>query len=333
LFGDEEAKLIKRRTKNQKAYELYLNGRFHRNKMVPEAFFKAIEYFNKAVEMEPGYAEAYASLAVTYFYFLVYNILPPDDCVPQLTETVQKALELDNNSAEAYLAKGMLHFYYQWNFNDAEAAFRKSIECNPNHGEAHASYAIILGFLGKHGDARKHAKKALEIDPFSISTNYYAGWAYFVTGDYELMGKLGKKMIELEPPFLGHAFLGFEHWIASRFKDAAIEFELSTGQKITHTYAWLGCIHGIMGEKDKAKDILDKLSEMGKNQYIGAYNNGLIYLGMGEHDLAFKWFNWGCDKQHDGALLFLKQKFKLLPGLKKDARMDELIKKFNLPNY
>lgn len=67
--------------------------------------------------------------------------------------------------------------------------------------------------------------------------------------------------------------------------------------------------------------------ELGKNQYVGFYNIGLIYLGMGENDLAFEWFTKGCDEQHDGVLLFLKQKFKILPGLKKDSRMDELIKK------
>ena len=332
LFGDKKAKLIKRSTENQEAYELYLNGRFHRNKMAPEAFFKAIEYFNKAVEIEPEFAEAHAGLAVTYFYFLIYNILPPDGCVPQLTETVQNALELDDTIAEAYLAKGMLHFYYHWDFKKAESAFRKSIEFNPNHGEAHASYGIILGFLHQNSEARKQAKIACELDPFSVATNYYAGWAYFLTGDTKLMGNQGRKMIELEPPFLGHAFIGFEHWVAGRLEDALIEFDLSTGQMLTHTFAWLGCVYGIMGENEKATGVIDKLWELGKNQYVGAYNLGLINLGMGNYDLAFKWFNKGCDEQHDGALLFLKQKFKVLQGLKKDPRMDRLIEKFGLPD-
>ena len=331
LFGDKKLKLIKRSTENQEAYELYLNGKFHRNKMVPEAFFKAIEYFYKAIEIEPEYAEAYAGLAVTYFYLLIYNILPPDGCVPQLTETVQKALELDKTIAEGHLAKGMLNFYYLWNFKEADSAFGKSVELNPNHGEAHAAYGIILGIMGKYTEAKKHAKKAFELDPFSIATNYYIGWVYFLTGDFALMGNRAKKMLELEPPFLGHAFIGFEHWVAGRFKEAAIEFELSTGQKMTHTYAWLGCVYGLMGEEKKAKDIINKLWEMGKNQYVGAYNIGLIYLGMGENNLAFEWFNKGCDEQHDGALLFLRQKFKVLQGLKKDPRMDDLIKKFGLP--
>ena len=332
LFEKKKARLIKRSTENHEAYELYLNGRFHRNKMVPQSFFKAIEYFNQAIEIEPEFAEAYAGLAVTYFYFLIYNILPPDGCVPQLTETIQKAIELDENIAEVYLAKGFLDFYYRWNFREAESAISKSIELNPNHGEAHASYGIILGLIGKYSEARKHAIKALELDPFSVATNYYTGWAYFLTGDTDLMGNQGRKMIELEPPFLGHAFLGFEHWVEGRFKDALVEFDLATGQKITHTYAWLGCVYGIIGEKKKANDIINKLWELGKNQYVGAYNIGLINLGMGENDLAFEWFNKGCDEQHDGALLFLKQKFKVLQGLEKDPRMDKLIEKFGLPD-
>ena len=331
LFGDKQANLIKRSTENQEAYELYLNGRFHRNKIAPEPLFKAIEYFNKAIEIEPEYAEAYAGLAVTYFYLLIYNILPPDGCEPQLTETAQKALELDNTIAEGHLAKGVLNFWNRWDFKEAESAFRKSVELNPNHGEAHGLFSMILGIMGKYAEAIKHAKKAYELDPFSVSTNYYIGWAYFLTSDFDLMARQGKRMIELDPPYLGHAFLGFEHWVAGRFKEAVIELELATGQKMPVTYAWLACVNGILGEKEKAKDILNKLLELGKNQYIGAYNIGLIYLGMGENDLAFEWFNKGCDEQHDGILFFLKQKFKVLQGLKKDARMDELIAKFGLP--
>jgi hypothetical protein len=87
-----------------------------------------------------------------------------------------------------------------------------------------------------------------------------------------------------------------------------------------------------MGDRTKAQGIINNLWELGENQYIGAYNIGLIYLGMREYNLAFEWFNRGCDEQHDGALLFLKQKIKVLQGLEWDPRMDELIQKFGLPD-
>ena len=252
LFGGKKGKFIKQKAANQEAYQLYLNGRFHRNKMLPESFFKAIEYYNKAIDIESDYPEAYAGLAVTYFYLLIYHILPPDGCVPQLTETVQKALELDKTIAEGHLAKGMLNFYYRWDFKEAEDAFRKSVELNPNHGEAHASFGMILGIVGKYTEAKKHAKKAFELDPFSIPTNYYIGWVYFLTSDFSLMGNQGRIMIELEPPFLGHAFIGFEHWMAGRFKEAAKEFDFATAHGLPMIYAWLGSVYGIMNMKGKS---------------------------------------------------------------------------------
>jgi tetratricopeptide (TPR) repeat protein len=75
-----------------------------------------------------------------------------------------------------------------------------------------------------------------------------------------------------------------------------------------------------------------KLKKLSNQQYVGAYNTGLIYLGMGRYDEAFNYFNLGIEQQHNGLLFFLKQNFRVLPGLKKDPRMEEIIAKLELPD-
>lgn len=333
LIGEEKDSLIKRGTENQEAYQLYLNGLYHRNKTTPEGFFTAIEYFKRATKVNPNYAEAYSGMAVTYFYLYNYSILPPHECIPQLSKAVERTLELDNANAEGHLAKGMLNFWYRWDFDKAEIAYRRSVELNPNHAEAHANFGMFLGMMGRRAEAHVHAEKARELDPFTaLPTLTYIGWIYFLTGDFDLLEELTETILELDSPWFGHAFLGFKYWMAKRYQEAVSEFELSTRAKLPLTHAWLGCVLGIMGEKEKAQSVINTLHEMGKHQHIGAYNLGLIYLGMGENDKAFEHFNIGCDKEHDGILLFLKQKFKLLPGLKGDPRMDDIVAKFGLPD-
>jgi len=331
LLGKKDLSLVKLSTYNQEAYQLYLKGKYHRNKETPDGFLKAAEYFKKAIELEPKFAEAYSGLAFTYCLFLFYSILPPDECIKPFTKEVQKALELDEASAEVHLAKGFMNFWYHWNFKDAEYHFREAIKLNPNHAEVYAYFGVVLAMLGKRKEALIHTQKALELDPFSISINFYAGWSYFLTGDFDLMFNIGEKMLELEPPWIGHTFIGFKHWMAGRFKDVVPEFEKGTRSQLSLTYAWLGCILGIIGEEEKAQNIINQLLEASKKQYVGAYNIGFIYLGMGKTDKAYEWFKMGCNEQHDGVLLFLNQKFKVLPGLKKDELMSEIINKLGLP--
>lgn len=95
-------------------------------------------------------------------------------------------------------------------------------------------------------------------------------------------------------------------------------------------FTWLGCLYGITGQHKKALEVIEKLDELSNHQYVGAYNTGLINLGKEKYDEAFKWFNTGIE-QHDGILFSLKQKFKVLPVLKKGPRMDEIIAKLGLP--
>src|ERR1700736_5737271 len=116
LTGAEQHAIVARPTENSEAYQLYLKGRYFGNKLTPDGFQKAIEYFQQAIEKDPAYALAYAGLADSYEMLGFWGVLPPQEMWPKAKAAALKALELDNNLAEAQVALGWVSFTYDWDW-------------------------------------------------------------------------------------------------------------------------------------------------------------------------------------------------------------------------
>ena len=91
---------------------------------------------------------------------------------PELNYSLAKAIELDPKLGEAYATLGFLQTVHKWQWREAEANFKRSIELNPGYATAHHWYAILLGIEGRFEEAKAEMQKALDIDPTSF--NYLA---------------------------------------------------------------------------------------------------------------------------------------------------------------
>jgi serine/threonine-protein kinase len=119
LLGEEKADLLRRYTDNPQAYEFYLKGRYFYNKYTADDFQKAIECFEKAIEIEPEYAPAYAGIGFCYGTLFYFGIIAPHEIVPKWRTLINKALEIDDRLADAYLSQASISFYYDWDFAKA----------------------------------------------------------------------------------------------------------------------------------------------------------------------------------------------------------------------
>lgn len=260
-----------------------------------------------------------------------HNIVSPENW-SKVLEAAQTCLTLDKNNSEGLQGLGFYKFWFEWKFSEGEVVFKKAIDLNPNDADSLSSYAMLLAICGRNREAETNANKAIQLDPLSIVVRYLTGWTFFLTDDFSRMYEQGLKIMELDSgSALGYGLVAYHSWLNSDYEEAIRILESVPVKNVPLIYAWLGCLYGITGQHEKALDVIEKLNELSNHQYVGAYNSGLIYLGMERYDEAFKWFNSGID-QHDGVLFFLKQKFKVLPGLKKDLRMDEIIAKLGLPD-
>ena len=119
LSSADEAKLTKTYTNNPDAYQLYLKGNFYRTKYTEEGFQKGIEYYQKALEIDPNYALAYHDIAAAYDFANDFY-LPPKQAMPKAKAAALKALELDEKLAETHYLLGKIVFWYEWDWPAAE---------------------------------------------------------------------------------------------------------------------------------------------------------------------------------------------------------------------
>src|SRR5206468_7769599 len=110
---------------------------------------KAIDYFQQAVEADPTYALAYAGLADCYNLMSAYGVLSPIDSVPLAKAAAVKALKIDSMLAEGHEALAHVKMLYDWDWEGAEAEFKRAMELNPNYATAHQRYAIQLSVVGR----------------------------------------------------------------------------------------------------------------------------------------------------------------------------------------
>ncbi len=198
LFGDDEKNIAKIYTTDRKAYEAYLKGRFYWNKRNEENLLKAIEYFEQAIELDPGYALAYCGLADSFSLLPNYGVLPSREAIPKARRAAEKAVGINPLLAESHTSLGYV-LKSEWKFSEAEKEYQRSIELNSNYAVAHHWYGDLLFRLERPAEAEKQFEIGLEIDPLSEIMNRNFGDMLYMWGKYEKAEKQIRKALEINP--------------------------------------------------------------------------------------------------------------------------------------
>ena len=148
LSGVEQEQLSKRYTTNPEAHQDYLQGRFHSRTNLPEDLEKAVEYFNSAINKDPGYALAYAGLADAYHAQAVYSGRSVEGFYQQELSAAQRALELNDTLSEAHTVMGAIKAMDGWDWAAGEEHLTRALELNPNDIRAYQVKGSILGSKG-----------------------------------------------------------------------------------------------------------------------------------------------------------------------------------------
>ncbi len=149
------------------AYEAYMNGKGHWNRLAPEDLELAREYFERALEIAPDYALGHVGLAQLWSGLQQMGLASPVEAAPRIRESVAAALAADSTIAEAHLAEATLRTWTEWNWEAGEAAFLRAIELNPSYADARIFYAHLLSHLNRKEEALEQARLAVEIEPVS----------------------------------------------------------------------------------------------------------------------------------------------------------------------
>src|SRR5688572_25743590 len=153
------------------AYNLALQGRFFLERRSRKDLERAVEYFRRSFERDPGYAPAWAGLSEAYARQADNGFVPVADGYRRAREAAEKALALDPQLVDAHLAMGWIQTTYDWDWAAADASFRKALDLEPGSAQALRSAGIQAMTLGRWNEAIDLANKTIERDP--LRPNYY----------------------------------------------------------------------------------------------------------------------------------------------------------------
>lgn len=277
---------------NTEAYILYLRGRQFWNKRSEDGLKKAIQFFEETIKIDPDYARAYAGVADSYAALALLELMAPNEAYPKAREAVLNALALDPNLAEAHTSLGLIQFQYDWNWQKAEQEFHKAIHINPNYAPAHHFYADYLKALGRFDEALVEIEKARELDPLSLAINTGVGHVLYLSRQYDKAIEEYRRAVELDPNFMAtHLWFGRPYLEKGMYPEALAELEtaVSLSGESTLALAMLG--HGLAsaGQKEEAQQILEKLKERAKSQYVPSYWIAVVYNSFKDKQQVITW--------------------------------------------
>jgi serine/threonine protein kinase/tetratricopeptide (TPR) repeat protein len=331
LADEDEKKLTKHSTENTEAYQLYLKGRFYWNKRKTDDLQKAVDYFNHAIDKDPGYALAYAGLASTYAVLPEYSGMPASNFLPKAEMAAKKALALDATLAEPHAALGGFASY-QWDWAGAERECQQAIALDPNNPTAHHWYSNCLVVQGKFEEALSESKRAQELDPLSIViTVNVADVLQYMQRNDQAIEQL-HKALELDSNFPGaRKELGDVYAQQGKWDEAIVELQKVrqiVGSNNPFAIGDLGSIYARAGKKSEAINILNHLLELSKQGYSLSVEIASVYAGLGYTEEAFEWLEKGYIEQNY-SLAYLKIGYEW-DTIRSDSRYTAMLRKIGL---
>ena len=329
LTGEEQKRLGKRHTENNEAYQLYLKGLYHWNRRTLQ---RAVACFEQALEIDPGYALAWAGIADCYSRYGAYELHSTKEAVPRAKEAALRALEIDNSLADPHACLGLMKGYYDWDWAGADREFQRAIELNPNSAIAHYSFALPLVAMKRTDDAVAHARRGLEIEPLSPVIHTNLGGMLLAAGRCDEAIEVYRKGIELDPSF--HA----THWcLATAYEQKGMYAEalaecqealrFSGGSPLC--LGWLGRAYANSGQREEALKALGELEEQSKRRYVAPFNLAVVYLGLGETEQAFEWLEKAREDRSFWLIYYIRVAT-FIEGIRSDPRFAELLRRMNL---
>jgi tetratricopeptide (TPR) repeat protein len=319
-------------TSNIEAYNLYLKGLFYWNKWSADYAKKALEYYRRAIDLEPQFALAYSAISACYVFLAAIGYISSKSAYTLAKEYATKSLELDSQLSESHLSLAMVKFFLDWDWIEAEKYFNKSIELNPGSAVAYHNYSLFLSAMGRFSENIEVAEKACQLDPLSLVNNNGLGNAYFYAGRFDEAIQQLDRTLELDPNFviainsLGWIYLkkGNIQKAIQLFKKAQKQTGLGI-KKITP----LAYAYAKTGKIEESKRLLAKMVQKRRKEKEVELNLdlALIYLGLEDYNQVFYHLEEAFE-HHYGELVFLR-----LPQWKEltsDARYDDLIHRIGL---
>ena len=328
LTPQEHTRLTVGRSVNPAANEAYFRSRSLLDRRTKADIDEALVAAQRAIELDPLFAPAYASLSEAYLALGFYEPDGRTEAVARAQAASRKALELDDSLSAAHYTLAAIHLI-AWDWFSAEVEYRRAIELNPSNALAHLWYSDLLLILGRVPEAEAEEQRAVELDPlsfqvyFAVSAHLYYKRRY---GEFiEQCHEWPKRNPSLE--WSRHQGLGGAYLQMGRPEEAIAELReaLKSSTMYEHTATELAYALAVVGQREEALKVLGRVD----NAPWRSFGYALVYAGLGEKDEAFRSLDKAIDLRAP-----LVTVLKVDPGfdsLRQDPRFQNLLRRMNLP--
>ena len=332
LDAAEAQQLAQKATENAEAQSEYQAGRREWNKRSKQGFEKAIKHFERAIKLDPNYADPYTGLADTYLLYPFYNFGTPEVAMPKAKGYAQNAIDINPDSAMAYTSMACVLYMYEHKWELAEENFKKAIQLNPNYPTGHHWFGMYLIHMGRADEAIPLLVKGTQLDPKAMIIKNGLSIAYWCAGQNQMAQKTVETQFQVDPYFPPGMHTKYGMFLADTSENAVKHLnEAIMVYPNQPLIRWsLFNVHWAAGDHELAKDQLIELHAR-FNDSLSKVRFAELYFVMGKQDIAYELLEKGI-KVREGPAYFTA----VIPSMKEfqqQPRFRELFKRINHPAY
>jgi tetratricopeptide (TPR) repeat protein len=266
-----------------------------------DGFRKAVEQFDHAIEIQPDYGAAYAGLAHAYAGLSTFAI-EPKEAMPRVRAAADRAITFDPDLSEGYAARAMVEAFYDWNWNAAEADFKRAIALAPGDAPARLDYGYMLVVTGRFKEATEQLARAHELDPLSSFIASVQLWPLYEGRRYDEAIRAAQEVISVDSTaWNAHQVLGQAYFQKGEFAKSFEAGARAGVQRGLDTTNFFGEYYAAVGAPSITRQKLARLLKEGKEPWMIAS----LYAALGEKEQALNWLEKEIDRRNE-AIVFLK---------------------------
>jgi len=269
------------------AYDLYVQGRYLWNRRPGEVVWRALECFEKAIDLAPSFAEAYAGIADVYATLGSWEagVLPHGEAHEKAWTYASRALAIDSNLVEALTTQAYTTLHYAWDVAKATTRFLRALQAKSEYPPALHWYSHCLVAAGKFEDALEESRRALACEPMNLLLHVHLAWHHALAGQLPAALDQAQRVAAMDPQFhWAHYFVG---WAAGELGETAravdaMQLAVRCSNEDRVMRAGLARALARAGDRDAALAIVGELEPAGLYEYELA----LVFAALGERSAA-----------------------------------------------
>jgi tetratricopeptide (TPR) repeat protein len=318
---------VRRSTGDPEAYEAYLKGRFAVDRRQLD---QAVDYFERALGIDPKFALAQAGLAEAFSLVGFYQVVPSKEVAPKARQAAERALALDDSLAESHSAHAAVKVLFDWDWKGASDSYRRATELNPRFFSSVQAYLLVF-VEGRFNDAIELCRRVSDRDPLHHGPYSLVATAHYCARRFEESVRWARLSAQCEPHYaLAHRAIGLGLRAQGDYAGAIAALQRAI-ELFKHPWftCELGVCYALMGRAAEAQAIQDELLARARTGCVASDVLAWIPVALGRFDEGLSFVERAYEER--SCTLMVLRNWPL-PGLPLDhPRVREILKQMKIP--